>query len=73
LQFRSHRTCGNGCNGFPLCLTEAQAAEFLGLPVSVFRKLVDAGNLPKPKNVAGVQVYIRDALAAALERFDDAF
>jgi hypothetical protein len=31
------------------------------------------GKLPKPKDIGGVQLYIRDALAAALERFDDAY
>jgi hypothetical protein len=59
--------------GYPFGLTQAQAAEFLSLPVPVFRKLVDAGKLPKPKNVAGMRLYIGDALAVALERFDDAY
>ena len=57
--------------GYPLGLSEGEAAQYLGVTFNLFRELVASKKLPKPKNVGGLKLYNRDALAAALQRMED--
>jgi hypothetical protein len=57
--------------GWPLLLSEAQAAAYIGIPIDLFRALLAAGKLPKAKSVGGMRLYVRDALAAALSKLGD--
>jgi predicted DNA-binding transcriptional regulator AlpA len=66
---------------WPLMLTEDQAAVYVGLKVAAFQRLVEAGELPKPRRLGVAVRWCRididrhfvptDAAGAAVDAPDD--
>ena len=51
----------------PHGLRREEAAAYVGLSAGAFDRAVNAGDLPKPRELAGCKVWSRTALEAALD------
>ncbi len=51
----------------PFGLRRTQAAAYVGLGISTFNRAVEKGAIPKPTDLAGIEVWSRTALERALD------